>query len=74
MKSSIRARGVLDTSGVYARTVLCLTLGDLQAVRPRAHAHGELSEGRPEPIGLQQSAKGLVGTPCTEGPHGSRQG
>ncbi len=73
-KSSIRRWGVLYKSGVYARTVLRLTLGDLDAVRPRAHAHGELSEGRPEPIGLQKSAKGIVGTSRPEGPNGSRQG
>jgi len=32
-KSSIRALGVLYKSGVYARTVLCLTLGDLPVVQ-----------------------------------------
>ena len=72
MKSSIRAWGVLYKSGVYARTVLCLTLGDLHAVRPRAHALGELSEGRPQPIGMQKSAESIVGPPRTEGPNGSR--
>ena len=32
-KSSIRDWGVLYKSGVYARNVLCLTLGDLHGVR-----------------------------------------
>jgi hypothetical protein len=32
-KSSIRALGVLYKSGVYARTALCLTLGDLPVVQ-----------------------------------------
>jgi hypothetical protein len=73
-KSSIRAVGVLYKSGAYARTVLCLTLGDLPAVRPSACAHGELSEGRPEPIGRQKSAEGIVSTLCTEGPNGSHKG
>jgi Reverse transcriptase (RNA-dependent DNA polymerase) len=57
-KSSIRALGVLDQSGVYAQKVLCLTLGDLHAVRQR----GELSEEKSEPIGMQKSAAGIVGT------------
>jgi hypothetical protein len=73
-KSSIRAWGVLYKSGVYARTVLCLTLGDLHAVRLRGHAPGELSEGKPEPTGMQKSAKGIVGALRTEGPNGARKG
>jgi hypothetical protein len=56
-KSSIRVLGVLYKSGVYARTVLCLTLGDLHAVRQR----GELSEEESEPTGMQKSAEGIVG-------------
>jgi hypothetical protein len=67
--------GVLYKSGAYARIVLCLTLGDLQAVRARAHAHGELSEGRPEPIGMQKSAEGILGTEArAEGPNGWQEG
>jgi hypothetical protein len=45
----------------------------LHAVRPRAQPHGELREWRPEPIGLQKSAEGIVGAPRNEGPNGSRQ-
>jgi hypothetical protein len=56
-KSSSRVWGVLDTSGVDARTVRCLTLGGLQAVRQR----GERSAAESEPPGRQQSAEGLVG-------------
>ena len=56
-KSSIRVLGVLYKSGVYARTVLCLTLGGLHAVRQR----GELSEEESEPTGMQKSAEGIVG-------------
>jgi hypothetical protein len=55
-KSSIRVLGVLYKSGVYARTVLCLTLGGLHAVRQR----GELSEEESEPTGMQKSAEGIV--------------
>jgi hypothetical protein len=55
-KSSIRVVGVLDTSGVYARTVRCLTLGGRHAVRQR----GELSEEESEPTGLPKSAEGIV--------------
>jgi hypothetical protein len=58
MKSSIRGGGALDKSGVDAPKVLCLTLGDLHAVRPR----GELSEEEPEPTGMPRSAEGIVGT------------
>jgi len=62
-KSSIRALGVRYTSGIHARNVLCLTLGDRHAVRTRGHAQGELSEGSPAPIGMQKSAEGIVGAP-----------
>jgi hypothetical protein len=56
-KSSIRGLGALYKSGVYARTVLCRTLGGLHAVRRCS----ELSEEESEPIGLQKSAEGIVG-------------
>jgi hypothetical protein len=55
-KSSIRRRGVLYKSGVYARNVLCLTLGDLPAVRGSG-----LRAGRPVLTGRQKSAEGKVG-------------
>ncbi len=72
--SSRRAGGGLDQSGAYARTWRCLPLGDRQAVRARAHAHGELSEGRPAPIGMQQSAEGIRGAWArAEGPNGGSE-
>jgi hypothetical protein len=37
-KSSIRVLGVLYKPGVYARTVLCLTLGGLHVVRASQEA------------------------------------
>jgi hypothetical protein len=55
--SSIRALGVLDTSGVDARPVRWLPLGGLHAVRQR----GALSEEASEPTGMQTSAEGIVG-------------
>ena len=55
-KSSIR-RGVLDTSGVYARNVRCLTLGD------SAGGPGEqgLRAERSALSGQQTSAEGILG-------------
>ena len=49
-------RGVLYKSGVYAPNVLCLTLGDLPAVRTRG-----LRAGEPGLTGRQQAAEGRVG-------------
>jgi len=49
-------RGVLDTSGVCALNVLCLTLGDLPAVR-----RSGLRTGEPGLSGRQKSAEGIVG-------------
>jgi hypothetical protein len=57
-KSSIREGGALYKSGVYAQKVLCLTLGDLPAV----HQRGELSEEQSEPISMQKSAEGIIGS------------
>jgi hypothetical protein len=48
--------GVLYKSGVYARNVLGLTLGDLSAVRTRG-----LGPGRPGLSGRQKSAEGILG-------------
>ena len=48
--------GVLYKSGVYARKVLCLTLGDLPVVRGSG-----LGAGRPVPTGREKSAEGKVG-------------
>ena len=48
--------GVLYKSGVYAPNVLCLTLGDLPAVRT-----GGLGPGRPGLTGRQKSAEGILG-------------
>ena len=56
-KSSIRDGGARYTSGVDAQKVLCLTLGDLHAVRQR----GELSEEPSEPTSRQKSAEGIRG-------------
>ncbi len=55
-KSSIRKGGVLHKSGVYARNVLGLTLGDLSAVRTRG-----LGPGEPGLTGGQKSAEGILG-------------
>jgi len=49
-------RGVLYQSGVSAPTVLCLTLGDLSAVRTRG-----LRTGIPGLTGRQKSAEGIGG-------------
>ena len=49
-------RGVLYKSGVYAPNVLCLTLGDLSAVRTRG-----LTAERSGLIGRQKSAEGIRG-------------
>ena len=49
-------RGVLYKSGVYAPNVLCLTLGDLLAVR-----RSGLRTGEPGLSGRQKSAEGIVG-------------
>ena len=49
-------RGVLYKSGVYARNVLGLTLGDLPAVRT-----GGLRSGEPGLTGRQKSAEGILG-------------
>jgi len=49
-------RGVLYKSGVCARNVLCLTLGDLLAVR-----RSGLRPGEPDLNGGQKSAEGIVG-------------
>ena len=49
-------RGVLYKSGVYARNVLGLTLGDLPTVRKSG-----LRPGGPGLTGLQKSAEGIVG-------------
>jgi hypothetical protein len=56
-KSPIGDGGARYKSGVYAQRVLCLTLGDLHAVRQR----GELSEEPSEPTSLQKSAEGIIG-------------
>ena len=70
-KSSIRELGALYKSGVYAQKVLCLTLGDLHAVRQR----GELSEEESEPTSMQKSAEGILGTRGrAEGPNGWQEG
>ena len=52
-KSSIHNWGVLYKSGVYARNVLCLTLGDLPVV-PR------VGGGQPSPTDREKSAEGIV--------------
>jgi len=49
-------RGVLYKSGVCARNVLCLTLGDLPIVR-----RSGLRAGRPVLTGRQKSAEGILG-------------
>ena len=49
-------RGVLDTSGVCARNVLGLTLGDLPTVRRIV-----LRPGEPDLTGRQKSAESIVG-------------
>ena len=49
-------RGVLYKSGVYAPNVLCLTLGDLPAVR-----RSGLGPGEPGLSGRQKSAEGIAG-------------
>ena len=56
-------RGVLYKSGVYAPNVLCLTLGDLPAVR-----RSGLRTGRPGLSGRQKSAEGIVGGGNEPGP------
>jgi hypothetical protein len=48
--------GVLYKSGAYARNVLCLTLGDLSAVRKSG-----LRPGEPDLTGRQKSAEGILG-------------
>ena len=48
-------RGVLYKSGVYARNVLCLTLGDLPVVRAVGPGAGQLV-----PTGREESAEGIV--------------
>jgi hypothetical protein len=45
--SALRAGGVLATSGVDARTVLCLPLGGLPAVRARAEAEANCARRHP---------------------------
>jgi hypothetical protein len=70
-QSSIRKRGMLDQSGVDARTVLCLTRGGRPAVRPQGGLREEVSA----PIGRPKSAEGLVGTQGrAEGPNGWQEG
>jgi hypothetical protein len=63
--------GVRYKSGADARTVLCLTLGGRPAVRERS----ELSAEESEPLSMQKSAEGIVGTPWrAEGPNGRQEG
>ena len=50
--------GVLYKSGVYASKVVCLTLGGLHGV----YRQGRLSGERSEPIAVQKSAEGIIGT------------
>jgi len=72
--------GVLYKSGVYARNVLGLTLGDLPVVRGSG-----LRAGRPALTGREKSAEGKVGggnepgkdpgwPHLAEGPNGPRKG
>ena len=69
-KSSIRNRGVLYKSGVYALKVMCLTLGDLSCALER-RVRGELAEGRaidPDRMGEvsrgHSSRETLYARPC----------
>ena len=50
--------GVLYQSGVHVSKVVCLTPGGLHGV----YLQGRLSEERSEPIAVQKSAEGNVGT------------
>jgi len=69
MKPSIRNRGVLYKSGVYAGKVLCLTPGDLLCVPPVA---GLNVEGSPLMAG-EKPAEGIV-VLWDEGPNGKGEG
>lgn len=60
-KPSIRKRGVLYKSSVYAPKVLCLTPGDLYAV----HGNG-LSGEQSLLTGVQESAEGILGGRCRQ--------
>ena len=64
--------GVLYKSGVYARNVLCLTLGDLPVVRLNGTEGGEIRADRPAEVSRGHSRPGAG--EAREAPQGRKAG